>query len=442
MGMGMDDPYGDPYGGVGGEPEEYVPSTSSHCGHYLKLTCKKPAPPPPPPGYGTLRLRSGVGEGSNYKGLLEVDKGNGEWGLVCGSNDWNGAGDKNADVACKQLGFVGVTSWTTERHMPYGWRIREQDKKDVILGGVKCAGTETRLVDCAGMSWGRSFCFSQHAVTLKCKTAGGEEHGNDEEVVVERGTGFELARGSNIGDASMCPPGKVRCKVEQFSRAIYLERVKVTSGWYAIDYASKAINGMGMAASMPLKNCRGTKATTRRTLEDAFDGTEQYACVHGVSIKRRPDWSFKSLDSACCYPARDPKRFAGMPITHVSHGTDCNAGGTFRKAPCTFEQITSAVYDYGFKGTAWGRFADKDMLIYPAMGCGPNAEFADTPHCVSGIARKPRVHSSAGTYCCPAVVSEVPIKKQGAWGVGRPWLGLHCLFCVCAEQAWCGIVYA
>ena len=48
----------------------------------------------------------------------------------------------NADVACKQLGFIGAVSFTKESR--YG-----RTSPEFAMDQVRCDGTEERLLDCS-----------------------------------------------------------------------------------------------------------------------------------------------------------------------------------------------------------------------------------------------------------------------------------------------------
>ena len=47
----------------------------------------------------------------------------------------------NADVACRELGFIGALNFTMESY--YG-----RTSSDFAMDDVKCDGTEARLLDC------------------------------------------------------------------------------------------------------------------------------------------------------------------------------------------------------------------------------------------------------------------------------------------------------
>ena len=85
---------------------------------------------------GALRL---VNTGSTrFGGRLEVYYNN-EWGTVCD----DGWGFSDATVACRQLGFVGVSDSYSS---PFGSGASSQR---IWLDDVACHGSESRLIDCS-----------------------------------------------------------------------------------------------------------------------------------------------------------------------------------------------------------------------------------------------------------------------------------------------------
>ena len=86
-----------------------------------------------PPSEAQLRL---VG-GNDTAGRLEIYL-DGEWGTVC-DDYWDLV---DADVACRQLGFLGAIS--APRYAAFG-----EGSEPTHLDDVECTGVETDLVSCA-----------------------------------------------------------------------------------------------------------------------------------------------------------------------------------------------------------------------------------------------------------------------------------------------------
>ena len=102
---------------------------------------------------GSLRL---VGGSILNEGLLEVYI-NGEWGTVCNDN-W---GSSDALVACRQLGYSGVSSYDISvANSPSSQRI--------WLDHVGCSGTESKLINCNHRGYGVHNCSHSEDVGIRC----------------------------------------------------------------------------------------------------------------------------------------------------------------------------------------------------------------------------------------------------------------------------------
>lgn len=83
-------------------------------------------------------------DGTSYiNGRIELEK-NGQWGAICG-NVWN---DKNTKVACRQLGFLGVTRYY----------FKAASSGSVLIGSVRCGGNEDSLWRCRYYEMSSSRC--------------------------------------------------------------------------------------------------------------------------------------------------------------------------------------------------------------------------------------------------------------------------------------------
>ena len=107
-----------------------------------------PSPPPAP-----IRLVNGP---TPNEGRLEVQFG-GNWGTVC-DDSWT---IENTQVACRQLGYSGAVSFRKKAFYGPGTGT-------ILMDGVKCDGTESRLGACTFFGWTINNCDHNEDVGIKC----------------------------------------------------------------------------------------------------------------------------------------------------------------------------------------------------------------------------------------------------------------------------------
>ena len=87
----------------------------------------------------------------------------------------------NADVACKQLGYIGAVSFTKESR--YG-----RTSPEFAMDQVRCDGTEERLLDCRHSK--RDDCGAGEAAGAVCDTRTEEREQQDEQNCFQVGVGY------------------------------------------------------------------------------------------------------------------------------------------------------------------------------------------------------------------------------------------------------------
>ena len=105
---------------------------------------------------GALRLVST--RKTQFGGRLEVYYNN-KWGTVCD----DGWGSSDATVACRQMGFVGVSDSDSSR---FGYRASSQS---IWLDDVVCSGSELRLDNCSHAGIGFHNCDHSEDVGIICR---------------------------------------------------------------------------------------------------------------------------------------------------------------------------------------------------------------------------------------------------------------------------------
>ena len=106
---------------------------------------------------GALRLVDT--RSTQYGGRLELYY-NSQWGTVC-DDSW---GSSDATVACRQMGFVGVSDSDSSL---FGSGTSSQL---IWLDDVACSGSESQLIDCSHSGIGSHNCFHAEDVGIVCTT--------------------------------------------------------------------------------------------------------------------------------------------------------------------------------------------------------------------------------------------------------------------------------
>lgn len=105
---------------------------------------------PTNPGGARLEVVGGVAD------VLQVSQDGEEWLSVC-DDDFD---QRDADVACRQMGFSSVVSFRTS--------ITAGNDANYGMDDVNCDGTESSLFDCETTRWKDHNCGNGEHVTLVC----------------------------------------------------------------------------------------------------------------------------------------------------------------------------------------------------------------------------------------------------------------------------------
>ena len=92
---------------------------------------------------GSIRL---IGGSDQTEGRVEVYYG-GKWGTVC-DDDWD---INDANVVCRQMGYIGANSFKASAHFGQG-------TGQIWMDNVECTGSETYLTSCSQAGWGVENC--------------------------------------------------------------------------------------------------------------------------------------------------------------------------------------------------------------------------------------------------------------------------------------------
>ncbi|CAI8038225.1 Lysyl oxidase homolog 3A [Geodia barretti] len=95
-------------------------------------------------GEGSLRL---VGWLEADAGRLEVCH-NREWGTICVNQSLDLWPHKNAEVACRDIGYAGALNSLFHHTIPSDKRVREDSDVPIHFSQVRCSGEQRSLLDC------------------------------------------------------------------------------------------------------------------------------------------------------------------------------------------------------------------------------------------------------------------------------------------------------
>lgn len=97
---------------------------------------------------------------SSGKGRVEVYH-NGRWGTIC-DDSWD---IKDANVACRQLGYVQAVRQLVGSQVPDG-------TGQIWLDDVNCRGSEQSLASCRHNGWGSHNCGHHEDAGVECSSTG------------------------------------------------------------------------------------------------------------------------------------------------------------------------------------------------------------------------------------------------------------------------------
>ena len=101
---------------------------------------------------GDVRLVNGM---TKREGRVELFN-NGHWRSICGKT-WNFT---DAFVVCRQLGYKGVDTFSSQSQFGHG--------KNILRDYVNCEGTEGHLVDCLEKAQVKDNCRG-HEASVTCE---------------------------------------------------------------------------------------------------------------------------------------------------------------------------------------------------------------------------------------------------------------------------------
>ena len=266
---------------------------------------------------GNLRLVDGAktdpGNNDNpSEGRLEVFY-DGEWCTIC-DDYWT---DEEADVACRQLGFVGgsVEDWDRFRNSFFPPGTSDQA---IVLDDVRCTGGQSALAECRHRGWGVHNCKHAEDVGIRCIQNSEGPYITNMEISAPPGANGKYDVGETV-TVTVTWSEAVNVDVTP-SFANRPPHLHLRYGWYAAP-TTEAVYTSGTGA---------TSTVFTATVEDRDDAPYSRIDVYYESL------STEIWDAT---PGQDP---VGSYITSVSTGKPAILGhGMYRSAE-TGEQAEAA----------------------------------------------------------------------------------------------------
>ncbi|XP_071504913.1 neurotrypsin-like [Diadema antillarum] len=227
---------------------------------------------------GELRLAGGS---TPREGRLEIYHG-GEWGTICDDLSWL---TKDAIVACRQLGFDGVT-------LAFSASAQGLDERSNHLSDVDCTGYESRIQDCSHSGWG-STCSSGRGAKIRCS---GGPYAQEYDVRLVDGTSPQAGRVEIFHENSwgtICDDSWSSTEAEVVCDQLGYDDVDV-----ALEYFGPGDGAIHVSSL----SCDGYEFTLANCLYVNFGGT---VCDHtkdvgvrckydsGMSLIRLTNWNYE-----------------------------------------------------------------------------------------------------------------------------------------------------
>jgi serine/threonine protein kinase len=317
---------------------------------------------------GSLRLAdSGSVHSSHlYAGRLEVYSDE-SWGTVCNA----GWGMNEANVACRQMGFVRAT------HSYWPHRTDGDDTQAISWYDVKCTGNESLLIECRHVASNESLatCVHNQDVGIRCtrqtlvginttRLVGGSVM-NEGRVEVFRDGEWQ----SLCGDSWDTRDGDVVCRQLGYA--------------YAIKVVRNALFGEGINGQWKTQlKCLGTESST----EDCCNrprpcSHKDYAGVicslTNTSLKQGALRMIDKLDTQSAY------LYSGRLEVYINGtwGTICSDGWTINEANVACRQmgfVRATPEDWSYNDTS--SVSNKEMLLGHVNCTGNESHLMDCIH--------------------------------------------------------------
>uniref|UniRef100_A0A8C6NSE3 Lysyl oxidase homolog n=1 Tax=Nothobranchius furzeri TaxID=105023 RepID=A0A8C6NSE3_NOTFU len=346
----------------------------------------------------------------------------GEWGTIC-DDDFSTA---NANVLCRQMGFVSATGWT--HSAKYG---KGQGK--IWLDNVLCNGGEKSIEFCKSRGWGNSDCTHDEDAGVVCKD--------------ERIPGFV---DSNVIDSNVRLKGGARMgegRVEVLKDSEWgtvcddrwnLQSASVVCRELGFGSAKEALTGARMGQGMgPIHmnevKCLGNE---KSVWSCPFKNITAEDCKHVEDAAVRCNTPYMGLENSIRIVG-GRSSYEGRVEVQVGSkwGTVCSTGWTTKEAMVVCRQLGLGYSMHAITETWYWDSSNVTEMVMSGVKCtGNEMALSQCQHHKTVNCQRAAAKFAAGVICSETasdLVLNASLVQQTVYIEDRP---LHMLYCAAEEN--------
>uniref|UniRef100_A0A671WE50 Lysyl oxidase homolog n=1 Tax=Sparus aurata TaxID=8175 RepID=A0A671WE50_SPAAU len=401
----------------------------------LWLTCSTPTPtsaptpspsPSPKPVTDRLKVRLAGYPRKHNEGRVELFY-KGEWGTIC-DDDFS---ITNANVLCRQLGFVAATGWT--HSAKYG---KGQGK--IWLDNVMCGGGEKSIEFCKSRGWGNSDCTHDEDAGVVCKDE--RIPGFVDSNVIDRNV--RLKGGAKLGE------GRVEVLKDNEWGTVCddrwnLQSASVVCRELGFGSAKEALTGARMGQGMgPIYMNEVKCAGQERSIWNCpFKNITSEDCQHVEDAAVRCNVPYMGFENSIRLTG-GRTRYEGRVevLGSDSNGTQswgliCGESWSPKEAMVACRQLGLGYANQGLQETWYWDSSNVTEMVMSGVKCtGTEMSLSQCQHHKTVSCQKSAAKFSAGVICSDTasdLVLNAPLVQQTVYIEDRP---LHMLYCAAEED--------
>uniref|UniRef100_A0A674CWX2 Lysyl oxidase homolog n=1 Tax=Salmo trutta TaxID=8032 RepID=A0A674CWX2_SALTR len=351
----------------------------------------------------------------------------GEWGTIC-DDDFSLS---NANVLCRQLGFVSATGWT--HSAKYGKGLGK-----IWLDNVQCNGGEKSIELCKSRGWGNSDCTHDEDAGVVCKD--------------ERLPGFV---DSNIIDSTVRLKGGAKLgegRVEVLKNNEWgtvcddrwtLLSASVVCRELGFGSAKEALTGARMGQGMgPIHmnevQCLGTEKSLWNC---GFKNITSEDCQHVEDAAVRCNTPYMDLENSIRLTGGRTRYEGRVEVLSTkasgtkSWGLICGGAWGTKEAMVVCRQLGLGYANHGLQETWYWDSSNVTEMVMSGVKCtGNEMSLSHCQHHRTVSCQKTDAKFSAGVICSETasdLVLNAPLVQQSVYIEDRP---LHMLYCAAEEN--------